>query len=671
MNDANITSKMTDMSSANTQITAKRPMRLSHPRSAQGRRWQNLVRLLTGVGLFLYTLTGGQSPVAAQSMPQGAANQSAGLAAISPQLQRELDEATEPVSFLIVLDDQVNVAALLRERQLERAPRTERAGAVYATLTERAVQSQQGLRRWLDARGVEYRAFYIVNMLEVRGDGRLAQALRQRSDVRRLLANPRIEQSHLEAAPALAGAAWRSGGESWYTVLSAGHTAPSTAALPYGITYTNADDVWALGYRGEGIVVASQDTGVQWDHPAIQPEYRGWDAEAGTAEHVYNWFDAWGLEGRPVNCESDAQVPCDDNGHGTHTVGTMLGDDTPNGGDILGMAPAAEWMGCRNMLRGVGTPASYTACFEFFLAPYPQDGDPMSDGRPELAPHIINNSWSCPPTEGCDADTLQQIVETVRAAGQMVVSSAGNSGTEGCGSVKDPIAIYDAAFSVGAHDADGNIASFSSRGPVTIDGSGRAKPDIAAPGVAVYSSYVNSTYRSLQGTSMAAPHAAGAAALLWSAVPELVGQLERTEEVLVKSAVAVPSAGCGEGGISTPNYTYGYGRLDALAAVELAQAPGSVTVNLENVQAVEGAEIQVILTDALTGYQYSNTATVSPGTGSTMQSVFDGVYAGDYLVSVEGSTTSFSDMPVAVALGGEPIVTLVGEMALYLPFMAQ
>jgi len=192
----------------------------------------------------------------------------------------------------------------------------------------------------------------------------------------------------------------------------------------------------------------------------------------------------------------------------------------------VGMAPDAQWIGCRNMRAGFGTPGSYTACFEFFMAPYPQYGDPFTDGKPELSPHIINNSWGCPPDEGCDADSLRTVVETIRAAGMFVVASAGNSGSLGCNSVKTPIAIHDATFSIGAHSRDGYLAGFSSRGPVTVDQSGRLKPDLSAPGVDVFSTTINGRYRSLQGTSMASPHVAGAIALLWSAEPSLIGQIE-------------------------------------------------------------------------------------------------------------------------------------------------
>ena len=130
------------------------------------------------------------------------------------------------------------------------------------------------------------------------------------------------------------------------------------------------------------------------------------------------------------------------------------------------------------MNHGVGTPATYTECFQWFLAP-----TDLNDQNPDplLAPDVINNSWYCPPDEGCGWDSLQTVVNNVRAAGIVVVVSTGNFGLEGCGSVNYPPAIYQAAFSVGATDYNDNIASFS--GPaVPSDYTNLRKPDVSAPG---------------------------------------------------------------------------------------------------------------------------------------------------------------------------------------------
>lgn len=422
---------------------------------------------------------------------------------------------------------------------------------VYATLRETAQRAQAPLRAWLDARGVPYRAFYIVNAVQVKADRDLLLALAARPEVGRIVANPKITLPPLPAEPA-----------------PALHTASDVA---WGVPAIHAPELWALGVRGQGLVIAGQDTGYDWQHPALRASYRGWDGA--TASHDYHWHDA--IHSGGGTCGADAPAPCDDHGHGTHTLGTMTGDGGPD--YRIGVAPDAQWIGCRNMDQGNGTPARYIECFEFFLAPYPV-GETPADGNadPTRAPDIINNSWSCPPSEGCDWQSLQATVEAVRAAGIMVVAAAGNAGSS-CSSVSDPIAIYDAVYTIGATGSNGALASFSSRGPVTVDGSGRLKPDLTAPGVGVYSTVRGTGYGYMSGTSMASPHVAGAVALLWSARPELRGDIAATEALLNATATPVSTTLCSSPQ-GVPNNLYGGGRLDVLAAVEaVAGPPGYLT----------------------------------------------------------------------------------------------
>jgi len=566
------------------------------------------------------------------------------LAIISEPLQAQLTNTSGPISFLVLLRDQVDADAVMQSAGATLTDRHAKAAALYAQLTATAQRTQAPLRAWLDAQSVPYRAFYLLNMIEVQGDSTVADALRRRPEVGRLIANPSVRQQ-LSTGDTQ---------QTWLKTLE-NVAAQATPNRPYGLDYTHAPEVWALGFTGQGIVVASQDTGVDWAHPALQANYRGvttaTQTTAAVVDHAYNWFDAWDLIGRPASCAADAQVPCDDDGHGTHTVGTMVGDATAVGDAVLGMAPGAQWIGCRNMNNGVGTPASYTACFQFFLAPYPQGGDSFVDGQPALGPDVINNSWGCPPSEGCDADSLREVVGNVRAAGLLVVASAGNNGSS-CSSVRDPIAIYDAVFSVGAHNSAGDIASFSSRGPVTIDGSRRLKPDISAPGVSVRSAWVGGNYNTISGTSMASPHVAGAVALLWSAVPTLTGQLDLTEQVLIKSATPVPFDQCDGSTLVIPNNTYGYGRLNVLAAVQLAQRPGSIQIRVLDRANQPLANTPVVLTDTLTGYTYTAT---SDGDGMLQ---FASIYAGAYTATVQLAGSAFTPLNIPLQAGESAAVDL-------------
>jgi len=599
-----------------------------------------MLKIVLNVNIWLATLILLPTYAFAQTVEPNAVQ----LATISAPLQAQLTTTNGPISFLVLLREQVDAAAVVQSAGTTASDRHTKAAALYAQLTATAQRTQAPVRAWLDAQAIPYRAFYLLNMLEVQGDGAVADALRRRPEVGRLIANPAVRQT----------LSTRDKQPTWLKTLQ-NVTTQATPTRPYGLDYAHAPEVWALGFTGQGIVVASQDTGVEWDHPALKANYRGiitaTQTTSATVDHVYNWFDAWDLIGRPGSCAADAQVPCDDDGHGTHTVGTMIGDATAAGDAVLGMAPGAQWIGCRNMNNGVGTPASYTACFEFFLAPYPQGGDPLVDGQPALGPDVINNSWGCPPSEGCDADTLRAVVENVRAAGLLVVASAGNNGPA-CSTVRDPIGIYDATFSVGAHSSTGGIANFSSRGPVTIDGSGRLKPDISAPGVSVRSAWVGGNYNTISGTSMAGPHVAGAAALLWSAVPTLTGQLELTEQVLIKSATPVPFNQCDGTTLVVPNNTYGYGRLNVLAAVQLAQQPGSLQIRVLDQANQPVANTPVVLTDTLTGYPYSAT---SDGDGMLQ---FASIYAGAYMATVQLAGSSFTPFDIQVQAGESKVVDL-------------
>jgi uncharacterized repeat protein (TIGR01451 family) len=505
---------------------------------------------------------------------------------ISPALREQLSLGEE-TTFLVLLAEQADLSQVGTL-----ATKETRGRAVYDALRTIALRSQAPLRAELERLGVEFGSFYIVNMLAVRGDADLAQSLAVRPEVARLEANPavRVDLPVFERGPALA---------------------PEEAAtIEWGVGRIRADDVWALGFTGQGIVVAGQDTGYEWDHPALQSQYRGW--ESGAVSHDYNWHDAIHEDNpntAPGNsCGFDLLVPCDDHGHGTHTMGTIVGDD--GAANQIGVAPGARWIGCRNMEQGWGTLATYAECFEFFLAPYPHGGDPMTDGDPNRAPHVINNSWSCPSSEGCDATSLGTIVANVRAAGIVVVVSAGNSGSS-CGTVNTPPALHDASFAVGATDTGDQLAGFSSRGPVTVDGSNRRKPDVSAPGVSVRSSVPGDTYGDKSGTSMAAPHVSGLVALLWSAAPHLIGNVDATESLIQETARPFVNTICGGDSDGHPNNAYGWGIVDALAAVDAIPAGLVVSADVEPRWVDAGGVVTYTFT-------VKNTAALIPATGAVL-----------------------------------------------------
>jgi hypothetical protein len=400
--------------------------------------------------------------------------------------------------------------------------RDQRLRETYRRLVDTANRSQAPLRRELDRLRLNYTPYYLVNGIEVDGDDAVRAWLGTRSDVDRVLDSPRLRPIP-EPAPPLHG------------------DKPAPDAPQWNISLIGADRVWRdLGVTGRGIVVGTSDSGVDGAHPALRDRFRGGDD---------SWYDPW----------SHTRTPVDHGGHGTHTLASAVG------GDNVGVAPGAQWVGCVNLERNLGSPARYLDCMQFMLAPFPYGGDPLRDGRPERAPHVLTNSWGCTAMEGCDLRALRPAVDGLTAAGIFVVAAAGNTGPR-CRSVVDPIAPYPNTLTVGAVDRDRKVADFSSRGP-TPDGT--VKPDVVAPGVDVLSAMPGGGYGTLSGTSMATPHVAGVVALLWSANPRLIGDIPRTREILRASAVPATPTGdtCGN-----PANQTGAGLVNALRAVELARS---------------------------------------------------------------------------------------------------
>ncbi|HEX7251662.1 MAG TPA: S8 family serine peptidase [Thermoanaerobaculia bacterium] len=452
--------------------------------------------------------------------------------------------AWQTKSFIVVMREPADLSGADRI-----ADRSARRCFVYEALRDQADRTQAGIRAVLDNAGVRYRSFYITNMIEVEGGVSLAETLAAREDVSSVIRNDPLRLS--PAPPAVDATPLRA--------------SPSVAAtVEPNITLIGAPAVWAQGYKGQGIVIGLIDDGFSWEHPALKRQYRGWDGT--NASYDYNWHDAvHDIEPGDTCGGPNSPTPCD-SVFGTAAAGLSVGDDGL--GNQIGVAPEARFFGCRAFAEGpnIGTVARFTECLQFCLAPTDHNG---ANPRPDLGADVINNSWTCDPVDGCTAfDALQTIFENVRAAGVFSVAAAGTKGT--CATIAVP-AGYDTVFAVGATVTDGVASISSSRGPVTADGSNRLKPDVCAPGVGLRVALQAEGYGVLDGnTGFSTPEVAGAVALLWSAAPDLIGQITATADVLRSTAVGFKSTeDCPPyPGNMVPNAVFGYGRIDVAAAVD-------------------------------------------------------------------------------------------------------
>jgi subtilisin family serine protease len=431
----------------------------------------------------------------------------------------------------------------------------QRGWFVYDTLRAHAETSQASVRALLAKTGVEYHPFWIANVLFVpAGNAALIAHVASLNEVSRIYPNEALTLQPMQI----------------------GATERTIDSVEWGIARIRAPEVWDhYGVSGEGIVVANIDSGVDFTHPALQAQYRG-KLGGGVYEHNYNWYDP------EHNC-SGAE-PCDFNSHGTHTMGTMVGDD--GAGNRIGVAPSAKWIAAK-MCEFDCDVYKYLSAGQWILAPTDLDG---LNPDPGLRPHIVNNSWS----GGGDLALFYEMVDNWVAAGIFPAFSAGNNGPR-C-STSAPPGDGISSYSSGAFDSGNAIATFSSRGP-SFSFSGEIKPNIASPGVNIRSSISGGGYASHMGTSMASPHTAGAVALMWSAAPSLVGDISQTRALLDQSAVDMADTTCG--GTADDNNVWGEGRLDVYAAVEQSPADiipggyleGSVT-NAGDASVIQGARVE-------------------------------------------------------------------------------
>jgi subtilisin family serine protease len=470
------------------------------------------------VALFALALTTGLVMAAAP-----ASVSASGLQKVDRKVLRAL-QGGKTATYWAVLRQKADVSAATSIKSW-----SARGWYVYNKLTGVANSSQRGVKALLNKQGVNYKAFWIANLIRITSKAETLSAVAARPEVASVVA------------------------DGHYTIESPIRTASSIKTVEWGLMNINADDVWATyNDRGENVTVANIDTGVHFTHPALFKKYRGISTVGTTVRHDYNWWDPSHI------CDPQGRVPCDNNSHGTHTMGTMVGDD--GAGNQIGVAPNARWIAAKGCETNSCSFSALISSGQWVLAPTKTDG---SMPRPDLRPNVVNNSWA-----GGHGDPFYMtIVNNWIAAGIFPAFANGNSGPS-CGTAQSP-GDYPQSYGVGAHDINNIIASFSSRGPGGFGGN--IKPNLTAPGVNVRSSVPPNAYANFSGTSMATPHLAGTVALLWSSngAPALRGDVAGTRAILDSTAIDTSNLTCG--GTSGNNNVWGEGRLDAFAAVTKAK----------------------------------------------------------------------------------------------------
>jgi subtilisin family serine protease len=406
-----------------------------------------------------------------------------------------------------------------------------------------------------------------------------------------------------------------------------------------------------MGIDGSGLVVANIDTGVRFSHQALVNQYRGNNGD-GTFDHNYNWFN-------PDDLTDDA--PRDGNGHGTHTMGTMVGDD--GGSNQIGIAPGAQWMACAGCPDGSCTDSALLGCGQFIAAPTDLAGE---NENPDMRPNAVNNSWG-----DCDQTYdpwYADVISAWHAGGIYPIFSNGNSSNcgysspPGLNTVGNPARSGDVTGVGSSGEQNGQYATHSNWGPTDnpdiinpVEGFGDMKPQVLAPGVSIRSSTPGNDMEyqdGWTGTSMSAPHVTGLVALIWQAAPCLVGDYATTENIIEETAVNITyNDGSPDTPTDFPNYATGWGEIDALAAVTQASglcAMGTLegTVTEDGTTPIEGAKIFADNGEGYTKSVYS-AANGSYSTGlpegtytlTASKYGFDTEVVSDIVIVEDGTTT--------------------------------
>ncbi|HEX7356422.1 MAG TPA: S8 family serine peptidase, partial [Ignavibacteriaceae bacterium] len=459
-------------------------------------------------------------------------------AEVSTRLQEALNKAnpTDYIKVIVLLRSQVDLATLDQQLYAQKSTLQQRAYQVITALKQNAENTQNGLKEYFlqkseTAEVYTYEAFWISNMFAIEARSSVIYELMNRLDVAELDLDALLELDRPEKGP---------------------ENVDGTESVEPGLRIINAHLLWAQGITGQGRLVMDIDTGVYPNHPALNYKWRGNHVPSNQA-----WFDPAGTT-----------TPSDCDGHGSHTMGIMVGRSQTTF-DTVGVAPDAEWIAAKTICSSPHTSNS-VAAFQWSIDP---DGNPLTiDDMPDA----INNSWYDPDVTNECSGIYKTTLDAVEAAGIAVIFSAGNNGP-GTSTITKPknintnnvnvmcTAAIDGALYIGGNTNP--IASFSSRGPSLCGGTGSLliKPEVSAPGVNVRSSGTSTGYNLLSGTSMAAPHVAGAVALLKQFAPNLTGK--QILEALYNTAVDLGAAG--------EDNNYGNGLINVYAAFLSLGTPDS------------------------------------------------------------------------------------------------
>lgn len=459
----------------------------------------------------------------------------------------------EIVSVIVHMKERVDLDGLTAVLDADRASLRLRHETVVTALQASSSVVLADISAYLAEREITGRvfrtdAYWIVNALRVDATPDEIRSIAARDDVERVYYNYEIEGIRPVDADS----------------VNDGQTPAYRGAIEPGVTAIRADEVWALGITGNGVLVANMDTGVDGNHPALASRWRGVADPRYAANPEWAWLDPFAGQNN---------FPYDSNGHGTHTMGSVCGGSP---GDQVGVAPGAQWIAAGAIDRGGGIPqtvADAMTSFQWFLDP---DGNPATNWD---VPDVCSNSWGLLDSHGyppCD-EAFWSFLDACEAAGIVILFSAGNEGSGGLRRPSDRATDAYRTCAVAAVDANTSgwpIASFSSRGPTTCTpvGGTAIKPDISAPGVSVRSSLPGGGYGSLSGTSMASPHVNGVVALMREANPDIA--VEQVKQIIYDTAFDLGPAG--------EDNDYGWGMIDAFEAVTAALATTSLSFNLPN-----------------------------------------------------------------------------------------